>query len=91
LGDTYSVGSFRKSYKTLPEFESCTKSRVAQNAYERGHRIGAARILKTESKGRYRKYEYKESAHVACLTNTISHHTSDISPIRIVLISKEAG
>jgi hypothetical protein len=44
------------------------KSKLAQHAYEEGHRIGwdNARILEIESNSRYRKY--KESAHMACLT-----------------------
>jgi hypothetical protein len=45
------------------------KSKVAQHAYEEGHGIGwdEARILETESNIRHRKY--KQSAHVAYLTN----------------------
>jgi predicted GIY-YIG superfamily endonuclease len=48
------------------------KSKLAQHAYEEGHRIewDGARILEIESNSRYRKY--KESAHMACLTNPIS-------------------
>jgi hypothetical protein len=48
------------------------ESKLAQHAYEEGHRIGCdeARILEIESNSRYRKY--KESAHMAYLTNPIS-------------------
>jgi hypothetical protein len=48
------------------------KSKLAQHAYEEGHRVGCdeARILEIESNSMYRKY--KESAHMACLTNPIS-------------------
>jgi hypothetical protein len=43
------------------------KSKLAQHAYEEGHRVGwdNARILEIESNSRYRKY--KESAHMAIL------------------------
>jgi hypothetical protein len=45
------------------------KSKLAQHAHEEGHRVGwdDARILEIESISRYRKY--KESAHMAYLTN----------------------
>jgi hypothetical protein len=67
------------------------KSKLAQHAYEEGHRVGweEARILEIESNSRYRKY--KESAHMACLTNPISQPSSDISPIWIPLISNEVS
>jgi hypothetical protein len=63
------------------------KSKLAQHAYEEGHRVGCdeARILEIESNSRYRKY--KESAHMACLTNSISQPSLDISPIWIPLIN----
>jgi predicted GIY-YIG superfamily endonuclease len=56
------------------------KSKLAQHAYEEGHTLGwdDARILEIESNCRYRKY--KESAHMACLTNPISQPSLDISP-----------
>jgi hypothetical protein len=65
------------------------KSKLAQHAYKEGHRDiwDEARILEIESNRRYRKY--KESAHVACLTNPISQPSLDISPIWIPLISNE--
>jgi hypothetical protein len=47
------------------------KSKLAQYAYEEGHRVGwdEARILEIESNSRYRKY--KESAHMACSTTPV--------------------
>jgi hypothetical protein len=65
------------------------KSKLAHYAYEEGHRVGwdDARILKIEINSRYRKY--KESVHMACLTNPISQPSLDIYPIWIPLISNE--
>jgi hypothetical protein len=65
------------------------KSKLAQHAYEEGHRVGwdDARILEIESSSRYRKY--KESAHMACLTNPISQPSFDICPIWSPLISSD--
>jgi hypothetical protein len=42
------------------------------NKIKKGHRVGwdDARILEIESNSRYRKY--KESAHMTCLSNSIS-------------------
>jgi hypothetical protein len=67
------------------------KSKLAQRAYEEGHRVGwdEARVLEIESNSRYRKY--KESAHIACLNNPISQPSLDISPICIPLISNEVS
>jgi hypothetical protein len=67
------------------------KSKLARHAYEEGHRVGwdEARILEIESNSRYRKY--KESAHMACLTNPISQPSLDISPIWIPLICDEVN
>jgi hypothetical protein len=67
------------------------KSKLAQHAYEEGHRVGwdEARIFETESNSRYRKYN--ESAHMACLTNPISQHSVDICPIWIPLIRNEVS
>jgi hypothetical protein len=64
------------------------KSELAQHAYEEGHKVGwdDARILEIESNSRYRKY--KESAHMACLTNPTSQPSLDISPIWIPLITQ---
>jgi hypothetical protein len=66
----------------LNTMEDSTRE-LAQHAYEEGHRVGLdnARILEIESNGRYRKYV--ESAHMACLTNRVSQHSLDISPIWI--------
>jgi hypothetical protein len=63
------------------------KSKLAQHAYEEGHRVvwDEARILEIESNSRYRKY--KELAHVACLKTPISQFSLDISPIWIPLSS----
>jgi hypothetical protein len=65
------------------------ESKLAQHAYEEGHRVGLdeVRILETESYSRYRKY--KELAHMAYLTNPISQASLDISPVWIPLISNE--
>jgi hypothetical protein len=65
------------------------KSKLAQHAWDEGHRVDwdEVRILEIESSSRYRKY--KESAHMACLTNPISQSSLDISSIWIPLISNE--
>jgi hypothetical protein len=65
------------------------KTKLAQHAYEEGW--DAARILEIESNSRCRKY--KESPHVACLSNPISQLivSSDSSPIWIPLISNEVS
>jgi hypothetical protein len=54
------------------------KSKLAQRAYEEGHRRGwdKARILETE-----RNIKCKESIHMACLTNSSSQSSLDISHI----------
>jgi hypothetical protein len=67
------------------------KLKLAQHAYEEGHTVDwdEARILEIESNSRYRKY--KESAHMACLTNPISQPSLDISPIWIPLICDEVS
>jgi hypothetical protein len=67
------------------------KSKLAQHAYDEGHRVfwDKARNLEIENNIRYRKY--KESAHVACLTNPISQPSFDLSPIWIPLISNEVA
>ena len=45
------------------------KSKLAQHAFEKGHKVDwdEDRILEIESNTRYRKY--KESAYMACLTS----------------------
>jgi hypothetical protein len=64
------------------------KSKLAHYAYE-SHKVGwdEARVLEIESNSRYIKY--KESAHMARLTNPISQPCLDISSLWISLISKE--
>jgi hypothetical protein len=64
------------------------KSKLAQHAYEEGHRVGwdQASVLEI-SNSRYRKY--KESAHMACSINPISQSRLEISPIWIPLINEE--
>jgi predicted GIY-YIG superfamily endonuclease len=67
------------------------KSKLAQPTYEEDHRAGwdDDRILEIQSNSRYRKY--KESAHMACLTNPISQPSLDISPTWIPLISNHVS
>jgi hypothetical protein len=67
------------------------KSSLAHHAYEDSHRVSwdEASILEIESNSRYRKY--KELAHMACLTNLISHTSLNISPIWIPHISNEVS
>jgi len=48
--------------------------------------MNEAKVLQTEPNSRYRTC--KESVHIACLENTISQHSLDLSPIWIPLISK---
>jgi hypothetical protein len=64
------------------------KSKLAQHAFE-GHKVewDEATILEIGSNTRYRKF--KESAHMACLTNPTSQPSLDISPIWIPVISDE--
>jgi hypothetical protein len=65
------------------------KLKVAQHAYMQGHTViwDEVRNLDVESNSRYRKY--KESAHMAFLTNPISQPSLDISSIWIAFISDE--
>jgi hypothetical protein len=55
-----------------------------KHAYEEGHRVGwdDDRILKIGSKNRHRKY--KESVHMACLTNPISQPRLEISSLSAI-------
>jgi hypothetical protein len=57
------------------------KSYVVQLACEEGHRIrwNEERILDVENNSRYRKY--RQSTHMACLTNLITQPTLDFSQI----------
>jgi hypothetical protein len=68
----------------LPE-----KSKLAQHAYEEGHRRGwdEARIWEIKSNIRCRKY--KESAHMSCLTNSVQPAQFRNFPIWIPLSSKK--
>jgi hypothetical protein len=67
------------------------KSKLAQHAYEEGHKIGwdKARILDTESQSKYSKY--KAAAHMACFIYLISQPSLDNSPIWIPIISNEVN
>jgi hypothetical protein len=67
------------------------KSKLAQYAYEECYRLGwdEAQILNIESNRRHRKY--RESAHMAYLTHSVSQPSLDISPIWIPLISNVVG
>jgi hypothetical protein len=57
------------------------KSKLAQHAYEEGHRIcwKEAKVLQTEPNTTYRKH--KKSAHIALEDHPISQPSLDISPI----------
>jgi hypothetical protein len=57
------------------------KSKLAQHAYEEGHKIcwNKARVLQIEPNNTYRKY--KESAHKSLLDHPISQPSVDISPV----------
>jgi hypothetical protein len=63
------------------------KSKLAQQGYWTGW--DEARFLQTETNSRCR--EYKESAHMTCLSNPVSQPGLEISPIWVPLISKLQG
>jgi hypothetical protein len=65
------------------------KSKLAQHAYEEGHKIcwTKARVLQINPNTRYRKY--KESAHMCLLDHPISQPSLDISPIWTPVIAAE--
>jgi predicted GIY-YIG superfamily endonuclease len=67
------------------------KSKLAQYAYEEGHKIrwNEAKVLKIETNTTYRKY--KESAHMALLDHPISQPSLDISPIWTPVITAEVN
>jgi predicted GIY-YIG superfamily endonuclease len=67
------------------------KSKLAQHAYEGGHKFGwdEARILDIRSHSKYRKY--KKAANMACSIDLISQPSLDISPIWIPIISNEVN
>jgi hypothetical protein len=63
------------------------KSKLAQRAYEEGHRIcrKEAKVLQIEPSTTYRKY--KESAHMSLIGHPISQPSLDISPIWAPIIA----
>jgi hypothetical protein len=65
------------------------KSKLAQHAYEEGHKIcwSEAKVLQIEPNATYRKY--KESTHMSLLDHPISQHSLDISPIWLPVITAE--
>jgi hypothetical protein len=65
------------------------KSKVAQHAYEEGHKIcwNEAEVLQIEPNTIYRKY--KESAHMSLLDHPISQASLDNSPIWTPVITAE--
>jgi predicted GIY-YIG superfamily endonuclease len=67
------------------------KSRLAEHAYEEGHRIQwkEAKTIQIEANNIYRKY--KEAALMACITNPISQPSLEFSPTWIPLICEEVG
>jgi hypothetical protein len=64
------------------------KSKLAQQAYEEGHRIcwKEAKVLQIEPNTTYRKY--KEAAHMSLLDDSISQPSLDI-PIWTPVITAE--
>jgi hypothetical protein len=65
------------------------KSKLAQHAYEGGHKIywNEAKVLQIEPNTTYRKY--KESAHMSLIGHPISQPSLDISPIWTPIIAAE--
>jgi hypothetical protein len=65
------------------------KTKLAQYAYEEGHKIcwNEVKVLQIESNTTYRKY--KESAHTSLLHHPISQPSLDISPIWTSVITAE--
>jgi hypothetical protein len=65
------------------------KLKLAQHAYEEGHHIkwDEAKAIQKELNTIYRKY--KESAHMACLENTISQPSLEMSPFWLPIIKEE--
>jgi hypothetical protein len=57
------------------------KSKLTQRTYEEDHRVcwDEDRVLEIQSNSMCQKY--KESGHLACLTNPISQPSFDLSPI----------
>jgi hypothetical protein len=65
------------------------KSKLAQHAYEEGHKIclKEAKVLRIEPNTTNRKY--KQSAHVSLLDHPISQPSLDISPIWTPIIAAD--
>jgi predicted GIY-YIG superfamily endonuclease len=65
------------------------KSKLAQHAYDKGHKIcwNKARVLQIEPSTTYRKY--KESAHMSLPDHPISQPSLGISPIWTPVIAAE--
>jgi hypothetical protein len=65
------------------------KSKLAQHAYEAGHKIrwNEARVLQIEPNTTYRKHN--ESAHMSLTDHPISQPNLDISPIWTNVITAE--
>jgi hypothetical protein len=78
-----------KEHKNNPTQGLLQKSKLAQHAYEEGHKIcwNKARVLQTEPNNTYRNY--KESGHKCLLDNPISQPSLDISPIWTPKIAEE--
>jgi hypothetical protein len=66
-------------------------SRLAEHVYEEDHRMQCkeAKTVQIEANNICRKY--KKSAHMACITDPVRQPSSEISPIRILLIREEVG
>jgi hypothetical protein len=65
------------------------ESKLAQHAYEEGHKIcwKEAEVLQIEPNTAYRKY--KESAHMSLIAHPVSQPSLDISPIWTHIIAAE--
>jgi hypothetical protein len=67
------------------------KSKLAQHAYEEGQCVkwDEAKTNQNKPNSIYRKY--KESTHMACLENTISQPSLEMSPIWLPIIKEIKG
>jgi hypothetical protein len=67
------------------------KSKLAQHAYEKGHKIfwNEAKVFQIETNATYRKY--KESVHMSLLDHPISQPSLDISPMWTPVITAEGN
>jgi hypothetical protein len=81
--------TFRRVHKYNLTQGLLEKSKLAQHAYEEGHKIcwNKAKVLQIEPNTTYRKYE--ESAHMSLLDHRISQPSLDISPIWAPVITEE--